>query len=154
MGTPKQRAMDRAVFGTYITHNFYVENHEGELRVGVRSEPAIPISGDVQVRVGDKLYTITAHDTPIDLAPEISQTNNPDTFEKSYASTMETIQKFSSPYRIYTGEQAKELLKDIIHHKGEVKFRTIGVNNTLSQTGRFTVDDNFILALKQCGIEP
>lgn len=63
MGTADQRQFGRAMSGTYFTYNFYAENHDGEIRAGVRSEPAIPIIGDVQIKVSDKLYTLTAADT-------------------------------------------------------------------------------------------
>ena len=146
MGNSNQREFGRAMMGTYITYNFYAENHDGEARAGIRSEPSIPIHGDVQIKVGETLYTITADDTPLDVKPA-----NPPS-SKDYAATLDTIHKQISPYRAYTGKKAKALLQDIIQQTGEVKFRTVGVNAATSGTGRFIVDDQFIASLKECGL--
>lgn len=63
------------------------------------------------------------------------------------------IQKLSSPYRAYTGEKAKALLRDIASTSGEIKFRTVGVNMATSDTGSFTAGEGFTAALQACGIE-
>lgn len=152
IGTAHQREFGRAMMGTYYSYNFYAENHDGEIRAGVRSEPAIPISGDVQIKVGDTLYTMTAADTPLDTKPTMTAPQGSDEFNKSYAATMESIQKYASPYRAFTGKKAMALINDIINTGGEVKFRTVGVNAATSGTGSFTVDDNFKTALKKCGL--
>ncbi len=152
MGSAHQREFGRAMSGAYYSYNFYAENHDGEIRAGVRSEPAIPINGDVQIKVGEKLYTITAADTPLDTKPTMPTPQGSDEFNKNYAATMDSIQKFSSPYRAFTGKKAKNLLKDILNAGGEIKFRTVGVNTATSGTGSFLVDDNFKTAVKKCGL--
>ena len=152
IGSAKQREFGRALSGTYYSYNFYAENHDSEIRAGVRSEPAIPINGDVQIKVGDKLYTLTAADTPLDTKPSIPAPHGDEDFNNSYNAAMDSIQKYASPYRAYTGSKAKSLLSDIIKTGGEVKFRSIGVNAATSGTGSFTVDEHFITALKECGI--
>ena len=152
MGSAHQREFGRAMSGTYYSYNFYAENHDGEIRAGVRSEPAIPISGDVQIKVGEKLYTMTTADTPLDTKPAMPAPQGSDDFNKSYAQTMASIQKFSSPYRAYTGEKAKALITDILKVNSEIKFRTVGVNTATSGTGSFTVDEHFKTALKECGL--
>lgn len=152
MGTAHQREFGRAMTGTYYSYNFYAENYDGQIRAGVRSEPVIPISGDVQIKVGDTLYTMTAADTPLDTKPTMPGPQGSDEFNKSYAAAMDSIQKYTSPYRAFTGKKAKALINDIIKTNGEVKFRTIAVNSATSATGSFTVDENFKTALKECGI--
>ncbi len=152
MGTAHQRDFGRAMSGTYYSYNFYAENHDGEIRAGVRSEPAIPINGDVQIKVGEKLYTLTAADTPLDTKPSMPAPQGSDEFNKSYAATMDSIQKLSSPYRAFTGKKAKTLLGDILNTSEEIKFRTVGVNAATSGTGSFVVDDNFRMAVKECGL--
>ena len=152
IGDTKQREFGRALSGTYYSYNFYVENHDGEIRTGIRSEPAITINGDVQIKVGDKLYTLTASDTPLDTKPSIPTPQGDEAFNKSYNAAMDSIQKYASPYRAYTGKKAKTLLNDIIQAGDEVKFRSIGINAATSGTGSFTVDKHFITALKECGI--
>ena len=152
MGTAYQREFGRAMNSTYYSYNFYAENHDDEIRAGVRSEPAIPISGDVQIKVGETLYTMTAADTPLDTTVSMPAPQGSNEFNKSYASTMESIQKFSSPYRAYTGKKAKALINDIVKTAGEIKFRTVGVNAATSGTGSFIPDDNFKTALKECGL--
>lgn len=152
IGNTKQREFGRALSGTYYSYNFYAENQDGEIRTGVRSEPAIAINGDVQIKVGDKLYTLTAADTPLDTKPSIPAQQGNEAFNKSYIAAMDSIQKYASPYRAYTGKKARSLLNDIILAGGEIKFRSIGVNAATSGTGSFTVDEHFITALKECGI--
>lgn len=158
-GTAKQRSFNRSLFGQYITYNFYAENYNGEIRAGVRTEPHIPIGGDVQIKVGAKLYTLTSQDTPVDLAPMASI--NTKAIEKSmgkeYAKTIEDIYRNAmgagSPYRAYTGEKAKDLLRDVVNATDEIKFRTVGINTAISGTGRFVAGEDFGAALVSCGID-
>ncbi|MGN7503707.1 MAG: hypothetical protein ACTHPO_12065 [Alphaproteobacteria bacterium] len=152
IGDAKQREFGRALSGTYYSYNFYAENYDGEIRAGVRSEPAIAINGDVQIKVGDKLYTLTAADTPLDTKPSMPAPQGDEAFKNSYNAAMDSIQKYASPYRAYTGKKAKSLLNDIIQAGGEIKFRSIGINTATSGTGSFTVDEHFITTLKECGI--
>ena len=157
-GTQAGRDFARGFTGIYFTQHFYAENHNGEIRAGVRTEPPLPIGGDIQIKVGAKLYTLTSQDTPIDVAPTVPM--NTDAAEKAmgkgYADTMkamtENIQQLSSPYRAYTGSKAKALLRDIANTSGEIKFRVIGVNQVTSGTGSFTAGEDFTQALTECGI--
>lgn len=157
-GTAKQRSFNRSLFGQYITYNFYAENYNGEIRAGVRTEPHIPIAGDVQIKVGGKLYMLTSQNAPVDLAPTVPI--NTDDIAKSmgkeYAKTIEDMMRNAmgagSPYRAYTGEKAKALLRDVVNATGEIKFRTVGINTALSGTGKFMASEDFIAALRQCGI--
>lgn len=151
-GTAYQRDFGRALMGTYFSHNFYAENNNGQIRAGVRSEPAIPINGDIQIKVGSKLYTLTSANTPMDVAPTIPAPQGSAEFNKAYADSVKVMQQFSSPYRAYTGQKAKTFLQDIVKTGGEIKFRVVGVNAALSGTGAFTVNDDFINSLKQCGL--
>ncbi len=152
MGTAHQREFGRATSGTYYSYNFYAENHDGEIRAGVRSEPAIPISGDVQIKVGETLYTMTAADTPLDTTVSMPAPQGSDEFNKSYVAAMDSIQKFSSPYRAFTNKKAEAFINDILNTGGEIKFRTVGINSATSGTGSFTPDENFKTALKECGL--
>lgn len=147
-GTAYQREFGRALTRTYYAHNFYAENNNGQIRVGVRSEPAIPIGGDIQIKVGSKLYTLTSSDAPLDVTPTVSLQDG----AEQYQDLVKNIQQLSSPYRAYTGEKAKALLKDLVQTGGEVKFRVVGVNTALSKTGSFTVDEDFKKALNKCGL--
>lgn len=157
-GTQAGRDFARGFTGIYFTQHFYAENHNGEIRAGVRTEPPLPIGGDIQIKVGAKLYTLTSQDTPIDVAPTMPI--NTDAAEKymgkEYADSIKdmtaNIQKMSSPYRAYTGKKAKALLRDVANTTGEIKFRVIGVNSVTSGTGAFTAGEDFTLALTKCGI--
>ena len=123
------------------------------------TEPPLPIGGDIQIKVGPKLYILTSQDTPIDVAPSVPM--NTDTAQKymgkEYTDTMkamtENIQQLSSPYRAYTGSKAKALLRDIANTPGEIKFRVIGVNQGTSGTGSFTSGKDFTQALHSCEIK-
>lgn len=157
-GTQAGRDFARGFTGIYFTQHFYAEKHNGEVRAGVRTEPPLPIGGDVQIKVESKLYTLTSADAPIDIAPEIPMDTSAaeQAMGKEYAATLQNmskdIQKLSSPYRAYTGNKAKALLSDIANAQGEVKFRVVGVNAATSATGSFTAGEDFVGALKACGI--
>ncbi len=157
-GTAKQRSFNRSLFGQYVTYNFYAENYNGEVRAGVRAEPDIPIAGDVQIKVGSKLYTLTPKNVPVDLAPTtpIDTAAIEKTMGKEYAKTIEDMTRnamgAASPYRAFTGEKAKALLRDVVNATGEIKFRTVGINMATSATGKFTAGEDFAAALQQCGI--
>lgn len=158
-GTQAGRDFARGFTGIYFTQHFYAENHNGEIRAGVRTEPPLPIGGDIQIKVGANLYTLTSQDTPIDVAPTVPM--NTDAAEramgKGYADTMkamtENIQQLSSPYRAYTGKRAEALLRDIANTSGEIRFRVIGVNQVTSGTGSFTAGEDFKQALHSCSIQ-
>lgn len=157
-GTQAGRDFARGFTGIYFTQHFYAENHNGEIRAGVRTDPPLPIGGDIQIKVGSKLYTLTSQDTPIDVAPTVPVNNDAaeKAMGKSYADTMkamtENIQQLSSPYRAYTGKKAKALLRDIAGTTGEIKFRVIGVNQVTSGTGSFIAGEGFTQALAKCNI--
>jgi len=128
------------------------------IRAGVRTEPPLPIGGDIQIKVGSKLYTLTSRDTPLDVVTSVP--TNTDIIKKSmgaeYAQSIENmtkdIQKMSSPYRAFTGKKAIALLHDIANTEGEIKFRVVGVNAVTSGTGSFTSGEDFTTALQKCGI--
>lgn len=155
-GTQGGREFTRALTGIYFTQHFYAENHNGEVRAGVRIEPPIPIGGDIQIKTANNLYTLTAEDAPLDVAPAIPAPANsaalPKDYDKTVAAMTKNIQRYASPYRAYTGDRAKALLRDILATNGEVKFRTVGVNAATSNTGAFTADEKFRSALTYCGI--
>ncbi|MEZ5814428.1 MAG: hypothetical protein R3E13_06880 [Alphaproteobacteria bacterium] len=157
-GTQAQRDFARGFTGIYYTQLFYAENNNGQVRAGVRTDPPLPIGGDVQIKVGEKLYTLTSRDAPIDVAPTVPTENKAAeaAMGKAYAETMEAIvknsQQIASPYRAYTGEKAKALLRDIASTSEEIKFRTVGVNMATSDTGSFTAGEDFKAALQTCGI--
>lgn len=158
-GTQAGRDFARGFTGIYFTQHFYAENYNGEIRAGVRTEPPLPIGGDIQIKVGTKLYTLTSQDTPIDVAPTVPMNTGmmKKSMGKGYADSIkvmtENIQKLSSPYRAYTGKKAKALLRNITNTPGEIKFRVIGVNSVTSGTGAFTVGKDFKDALAVCNIK-
>lgn len=157
-GTKASRDFTRGFTGIYFTQHFYAESHDGEVRAGVRTEPSLPIGGDIQIKVGEKLYTMTSKDVPLDLA--LSTPINTE-FVSQYMDTaqigvmkdmVKDAKKIASPYRAYTGQKAKALLRDIIQTQDEIKFRVIGVNTATSSTAAFTAGEDFTAALQKCGI--
>jgi len=155
-GSQSNRDFTRGFSGALATLQFYAENINGEIRAGVINEPLIPITGDVQIKTANKFYTLTVKDAPLDTklsTPEIPS-NGAMTKELADAmkSVTENVQGIASPYRAYRGAKAKTLLKDIVSSDSEVKFRMVGVNTALSNTGSFVADDKFIAALKECNI--
>lgn len=158
-GTQAGRDFARGFTGIYFSQHFYAENHNGEVRAGVRTEPALPIGGDVQIKVGSKLYTLTSADVPLDVVPTIPMDTSAaeQYMGKAYGDTLKNmttdIQKLSSPYRAYTGEKAKALLRDIANTTDEVKFRVIGVNAAASVTAAFKAGEDFTAALHTCSID-
>lgn len=158
-GTQASRDFTRGFTGIYFTQHFYAENHDGEVRAGVRTEPSLPIGGDIQIKVGEKLYTMTSKDAPLDLAlsTPISTEFISRYMDEAQIGAMKDMvkdaQKIASPYRAYTGQKAKALLRDIIETQGEIKFRVIGVNTATSSTAAFTAGEGFRAALVSCGID-
>ncbi|MBN8521503.1 MAG: hypothetical protein J0L77_06375 [Alphaproteobacteria bacterium] len=158
-GTESERDFARGFTGIYYTQHFYAENHNGQVRAGIRTEPPLPIGGDVQIKVGGKLYTLTSADTPLDVAPTIP--TNTDAARKAmgnaYADTLDNmtkdIQRLSSPYRAFTGKKALALLRDMANTSEEIKFRVVGVNSTISGTGSFKTGSDFAASLNSCGIK-
>jgi hypothetical protein len=149
----ENRSFLRGFTGQYFTYHFYAENKDGEVRAGIRSEPLIPISGDVQIKIGEKLITLTSADAPLDSTPATPQiTGVSKDIAKMTEDITKTTYKMASPYRAYTGDKAKKLLRDITNYNGEVKFRTVGINTATSGTGRFTPDETLKTALKRCDI--
>lgn len=137
---------------------FYAENYNGQARAGVRSINGIPIAGDVQLKVGSKLYTLTSQNVPLDAAPVLPDLTGParQSMGKGYADSMKAmtreIQKMGSPYRAYTGGRAKALLRDMVNTDEEIKFRTVGINAAASTTASFKAGADFRQALHECGI--
>jgi hypothetical protein len=150
-GSQASRDFARGFTGIYFTQHFYAENHDGEIRAGVRTEPPLPIGGDIQIKVEERLYILTSADVPIDVAPVNPQISN-NVHADSMEAMTKSIQQLSSPYRAYRGEKAKALLRDIARAQGEIKFRVVGVNSTLGGVGTFTADEGFRLALSKCNI--
>ena len=157
-GTEFTRSAARALLKVYATYNFYAENNNGQVRAGIRTEPRFPIFGDIQILVGNKLYTITSEDTPLDTAPTVPLNTKyaEKTMGKEYAKTIQdmsdNILKMNSPYRAYTGKKALALLRDISNTSYKVKFRVVGINTVIAGTGSFLVGDDFKTALQKCGI--
>ena len=133
--------------------NFFVENRDGKVRTGVKTKPALPISGDVQMKVGKKLITYSVSDTPLDVTPEPITLQGNDHLAESMQQLTSNITKLGSPYRAFEGKKAKDLIDDLIKHNGLVKMRSIGINKANSTTGEFIIDESFVKALKACGIE-
>jgi hypothetical protein len=141
------------LFGGIYTYNFYAERRgDGEIRAGVKTKPSLPINGDIQLKVGSKLITLTREDTPLDLAPNYPTLQGDTQLAKSMQQLTSSISKIGSPYRAFAGKEAKDLLKAIVGYKGIVKMRSVGINTQTSTTGSFIVDDSFTKALQQCGI--
>ena len=159
-GTKAGRDFTRGFTGIYYTQHFYAENNNGQIRAGIRTEPPLPIGGDIQIKVDDKLFTLTSADAPIDAAPAVPINNSIATknMGKEYMDNMEmltkNIQQYSSPYRAYTDKKALSLLRAVADSKDKVKFRTIGINTVTSGTGEFIIEkNNFEKALLECGIK-
>lgn len=152
-------AGSRAFFrGRSLAYYFYAEKRGDQIRAGVFSEPAIPIAGDVQIRVDDgPLITITAADTPIDAAPapvvQLPSTLPPEA-RAAYEQMIAAAQASASPYRAVTGERAAALLHQILAGK-LVRIRSIGINSALSTTGEIKIDPRDLRdALEKCEILP
>ncbi len=155
-----QRDFMRGFTGNYFTYHFFAEKRDNQIRAGIMSEPAIPIGGDVQIKVGEKLIILTSADTPIDVAPTtLDYSYSLETAKKlgydlsdTMAKMTKSIQQIQSPYRVLTDKKALSLLKDMANTNEEIKFRIIGVNSALSATGVITTGPEFTKALNKCGI--
>lgn len=148
------RAFARGLTGAFRTLHFFAENRNGEVRAGFMSEPLLPIPGDIQIRVDDDpLIAITAADTPLDAAPSINLPDTPGLTAEGQATMDQAIRQslaVASPYRLLVGERAIGLLQDIVSG-AEVRWRVIGVNAAVSQTGEIR-NRGLSDALAECGI--
>lgn len=118
----------------------------------------MPIAGDVQLKVGQQLYTLTSQDTSLDTIvamPDMTKMAD-QAAGANYAATLhemtQNIQKMSSPYRAYIGPKATSLLREMVRTNEPIKLRTVGVNAQTSTTGEFTTGPTFSAALQKCGI--
>lgn len=154
-GDELTRSMNRQLTGTFIGLYFFAENRDGEVRAGVVSEPKLPIAGDVQLRVDDNpLVSITAADTPLDLAPATTLPETPglsaeqrDRLQASMRSTMSV----ASPYRVLVGAKAVSLLKAMTQGKNMI-WRVVGINAAASTTGSISIKPDLAKSLAACGI--
>ena len=151
---------------TYNNHFYpFVENKDGEVRVGVMSGGNVKIPvGDIQIRVdSNPAWTITTAETPLDYVPEATKSTmsqytkgmteqQQKLAETTYQATMETAVRTMSPYTAATGEKALEIIKQM---KGgaNLKYRVIGLNQAGSSVGEFKLDDSFVKGLIKCGVE-
>jgi len=148
------RSFVRGMTGAFRTLHFYAENRNGEIRAGFMSEPLIAIPGDVQIRVdSNPLTTITAADTPLDLAPTYTIPATPGLTAEQQAQLEQTLRAsmaIASPYRVVTGERAVALLREIVGGS-EVRWRVVSINAAASGTGTVRVR-GLREALIECGI--
>lgn len=163
--SPMTRSFVRGLTNTAITLHFYVENYNGEVRAGIRSEPEIPMS-DVQIRVDQNPMMVLGiehapQDTPNTflnsysadayLRPEATPEER-EALEQAMTTTMDTIAGISSPYRAFRGAEAMTLLRQMVG-ADRVIFRMVGQNTALSTTGEFEPNSRFFRALGECGID-
>lgn len=149
------RGLARGLSGSYRSIHFFAENRDGEVRAGFISEPAMPIPGDIQLRVDDRpMRVIAAADTPIDSGPSIALPPMPNVSEDMRSELERTLRaslSVASPYRVVVGDQARALLRELIAGQ-QVRWRVLAINAAASSTGRIRVGD-LARALGQCGVE-
>ncbi len=154
-GGPFTRTFFRGLLGGGVALYFFAEKRSEEVRVGVFSEPAIPIGGDLQVRIDDQpLVTITAADTPIDTAPSMPSPNL-DALSEQQRTDIENARRTAlgamSPFRAVAGEAALNLLRSILAAK-VVRMRVVTVNGPLSRGVEWSPDADLATAIAACGI--
>jgi hypothetical protein len=163
----------RATTGSLYTHSavytkngaFYpmVEQVDGVLRVGLQSggKYKIPV-GNVQIRIdSNNVWDISTNETPVDLVPTanpmatLTTSNLNDEqkkiVEQSIATAMNSTTQALSPYTVATGDKAKSILKEMLDGK-ELKYRTVGLNQSASTIGTFKLDKSLKTALDTCNI--
>lgn len=157
-GTEFERSFVRGVNQSYFSYYFVVENYEGNLRVGIRSEPLIPVIGEVQIKANGKLYTIGYEDTPIDSAPSVVGDLPEDIpgmtpeLRSFLEKNMQIVQGIGSPYRMLEDAGAVELLRAVLASQEPVRLRIVGINAALTNTTTVSFDTSFVKALSACGI--
>lgn len=149
------RSMIRGALGAAITFHFFVEKRGDEIRAGLFSEPAIPISGDVQIRVDDQpVVTITAADTPIDAAPQMPSLSL-EGLSAEQRANIENVQRstlaLASPYRALTGDRALDLIRAVVGAH-IIRTRTIGINIATSTSAEWKPHPDLKAAIAECGI--
>lgn len=153
-GDETRRAIERRIHHAFRTLYFFVEKRDGAVRVGFMSEPAIPISGDIQVRVDDgPIVTLKAFETPLDLAPALPAPATPGLGPEQQQAILDmqrTMLAQASPYILIEGRPAEDLLRQILSG-ASVKVRVVTINAAAAETG--IIDPAGLAeAVKACGI--
>lgn len=146
----------------------FVGIQDGEIYVGIRSGGRYRLpAGTVQIRIdNNESWTISPEETPIYLAPQVpalvpQSPGSPqrpesavlDTASKMQAQMNANITKIMSPYTAVTGDKARAILKQMV--KGKIiKYRQVGYNQASSTIGEVRIDESFLAALREIGIDP
>jgi hypothetical protein len=150
------------VFGTveglmhwYAVSYFFAERRGDEVRAGFTNDKNLPIMSDIQVRVDQNpAVTITAADTPIDTGPSIAipqmQGVTPEVKAQIEQSMKGALARMS-PYRVFAGEKAVALLRQIVNGKRAIWRSIGGVNNASEDVTEIRID-GLSDALSECGI--
>lgn len=143
----------------------FVENKDGEIRVGVMSGGSVKIPvGEVQLRIDQNpAWTISVDETPADLVPNASATESlasmsqnlspeqQQALEQTYSATMAHTSKALSPYTATTGQKADDMLSQMLEGE-KLIYRSVGFNQQGSNVGEYLLDESFADSLRQCGI--
>lgn len=151
----------KAVFTSSLNYYPFVGMIGDDLVVGLRSGGKFPIpTGTVQIRIDEnEAWTIEPSETPLVLAPAQStmpaltmDSQKDAALAATQKQMVESIQKMSSPFTVATGDKAKLIVKQMMAGK-KILFRSVGVNQAGSSTGRAEIDQSFIDGIRLIGAE-
>jgi len=149
------RAIVAGLMKVGYTSYFFAEIRDNGVRVGVTSDSNIPVAPEIQLRIdSDPAITITSADTPVDQGPTIpipNLQNLPPAVRDSIARSMQTAMAIMSPYRVVTGDRAKEILRRLVSAKKAMWRPVIGVNAQFGETVNIPIN-GLADALRKCGI--
>lgn len=159
---PLLRSALRGLMGSGITYHFFVEVRGDVVLAGVRSEPAYPIPGDVQIRVGNAPAMTLGVDHAVIYASETSQpapyirpeasAEEREAIEAAVATAHRTAAAMQSPARALQGDAALDLLRQI-QLSDRVIYRIVTGTGNESRTAEFTPDASLWRAIEACGID-
>ncbi len=149
-----------------INHYYpYIETVNGDLRVGIKSSGAYPLTvGDIQLRIDtNPAWEISVDETPLKYIPDNGAKNiqgyvknipevSRKAFESTYKLAMESTARILSIYTAATGDKAQKILKEMLSGE-KIKYRKVGLNYGSTKTNEQYLDNSLHDALRTCKIK-
>lgn len=130
--------------------NVFVSTRTNTLFLGVKSLSGVPV-GTVQLRIDQNpMVQISPDETPIYMSPALP--GSPLVNSNLQNDVMMSMSKIMSPFTATTGDKATNILKQMLSGS-EIRYRTVGINEAASTTGKIKLDSSFKRGLQKIGME-
>lgn len=145
----------------------YVQQKNGELRVGLRSGGRYPIPvGNVKLRIDkNPAWDLLVSESPVDTSPvntmlpqdyvknltESLDEKSKAIVEKSFSAQQKLTSQMLSTYTAATGDKAKKILQEMLTGKMLIS-QTAGIPGVKSTIGEALLNESLKMALEDCKI--